>query len=115
GLSSSMVSTVFGQSVTFTASVSAAAPGAGAPSGTVTFLDGSTVLATVNLAAGGTASFSTFDLSVGGHTITAVYSGDGNFLDNSASLAQNVVTDPTTTALSASANPSNLGQGVTFT
>lgn len=115
GFSSSMVGTVFGQTVTFTAGVSAAAPGAGTPTGTITFMDGSTALATVTLAADGTASFSTFALGVGGHTITAVYGGDANFFNNSAAVAQTVVTDATTTTLSSSANPSKLAQGVTFT
>src|SRR5262249_44379944 len=35
---------VFGQSVTFTATVSAASPGSGTPTGTVTFEDGGTTL-----------------------------------------------------------------------
>src|SRR5439155_3414256 len=44
-LTSSTNPTVFGQSVVFTAVVSAASPGAGTPSGTVTFKDGATPLA----------------------------------------------------------------------
>ena len=39
-------SSVFGQPVTFTASVSVNAPGAGNPSGTIVFRDGSTVIGT---------------------------------------------------------------------
>jgi hypothetical protein len=78
-----------GQSVTFTATVSPVSPGTGTPTGTVTFKDGATVLGTTNLAAG-QASFTTSALSVGGHAITASYSGDGSFSASSASLTQNV-------------------------
>jgi len=55
--------------------------GAGAPKsiGSVSFRDGSTVLATVPVDANGRASFSTSSLSVGIHTITATYSNGTNF------------------------------------
>src|SRR5207253_1534833 len=63
---------VFGQPVTFTATVSAVAPGVGTPSGTVTFRDGTTALGTATLT-NGTATLTTSGLSVGSHTITVVY------------------------------------------
>src|SRR5215213_8419843 len=56
-----------GSAVTFTATVN---PG----TGTVDFFDGATPLGTVNIGAGGTASFTTSALTGGGHSITAVYS-----------------------------------------
>ena len=56
-VSSSVNPSVFGQSVTFTATVAAVAPGAGTPSGTVAFKDGAATLSTVALAAG-SATFS---------------------------------------------------------
>ena len=43
---------VFGQSVTFTATVSPTAPGSGTPTGTVIFMDGSTVLGSPILSGG---------------------------------------------------------------
>src|SRR5207249_12223372 len=49
---------VYGQSVTFTATVTATAPGAGTPTGTATFKDGLTTIGTGTLA-GGSATFST--------------------------------------------------------
>ena len=49
-----------------------------APTGVVTFLDGSTVLGTKTLVGSGVASFSTSSLSVGSHAITASYGGDAN-------------------------------------
>jgi len=70
---------VFGQPVLFTATVTAAAPGAGAPTGTVTFFDGATMLGTGTITAG-QATFTTGGLSVGNHSVTASYGGDGNFL-----------------------------------
>ena len=77
-VTSSANPSVFGQSVTFTAQVSAVSPGAGTPTGTVTFKDGSTTLGTGSLSAG-TANFTTAALAVGSHSITAVYGGDTHF------------------------------------
>src|SRR5262249_61585512 len=81
-VTSSLNPSVYGQGVTFTATVSANAPGSGTPQGTVTFLDGSVPLATVPLS-GGTVSFTTAALSGGtNHTITAAYNDtvDSNLL-----------------------------------
>ena len=61
--------------VTFVATVAAA----GTPSGTVTFLDDGTTLATVALDGSGTATLTTSALAVGSHSITATYSGDAGF------------------------------------
>ena len=81
-LSSSQNPSVFGQSVTFTATVSSAS---GTPSGTVTFKDGATTLGTGTLA-GGVATLPTSSLAIGGHTITAVYGGDTNFTGSTSSV-----------------------------
>src|SRR5262249_24234660 len=77
----------WGESLTLTATVAAGAPGAGLPTGTVTFLDVSTALATVPLQVvnGVTqATFFTASLEVGDHRITAVYDGDANFLTSTS-------------------------------
>ena len=101
--------------MTFTATVSAAAPGSGTPTGSVTFMDGSTTLGSATLSSG-KASFKTTSLAVGSQVITAVYGGDGNFTTSpSAALTQTVQQDATTTDLKSSANPSSFGQSVTFT
>ena len=76
-LASSGGSAVYGQPVSFLATVGA---GAGTPGGTVTFPDGATRLATVPLDGSGTATFTTSALSLGSHSITATYSGDADFL-----------------------------------
>ena len=85
GLTSSVNPSSPGQSVTFTATVTPVAPAPGTPSGTVTFLDGTTTLGTgpVTLDANGQATYTTSSLSPGLHVITASYGGDTSF--NSAS------------------------------
>jgi hypothetical protein len=77
--SSALSGSSFGQTVTFTVTVTPAAGSTGTPTGTVTFEEGTTVLGTAPLGTDGTATFSTATLAVGSHTITAVYSGDANF------------------------------------
>ena len=119
GLVSSGSPSVVGQTVIFTATVTAASPGAGSPSGTVTFTDTSTgnVLSTVTLVAG-SASVSVSNLSLGDHLIRADYSGDANFKASFGTFTQTVSPLPlatTTTSLSSSANPSVYGQVVTLT
>src|SRR5262249_12979320 len=88
-ISAATTPSVFGQSVAFTATVTAAVPGMGTPTGTVTFVDGSTPLGSAVLDGSGTASFATSSLGVGAHAITGVYSGDTHFASStSAVLAQ---------------------------
>src|SRR5439155_203068 len=109
-LSSSANPSVFGQSVTFTATVSAVGPGNGTPTGTVTFKDGATALATNNLS-GGQATYSSSTFSVASHSITAVYNGDGNFNTNTSSaLIQTVNLANTLATLTSSTNPTVFGQ-----
>jgi hypothetical protein len=69
-----------GQTVTFTATVAPVSPGAGTPSGTVSFIEGATTLASsVTLNGSDQATFTTSSLASGSHTITASYSGDSSF------------------------------------
>jgi len=106
---------VYGQSISFTASVAAVAPGTGAPAGSVTFSEGSTTLGTVALTAG-VATYTTTKLATGQHTITAAYGGTATFATSTSPvLAQTVNQDGTSTVVTASANPSVFGQSVTFT
>jgi hypothetical protein len=115
-LASSVNPAATGQAVTFTARVAVVAPGAGAPSGTVTFKDGNAVLGTATVGRDGTATLTTSFAAAGGHVITAVYSGDSNFVGSSQALTEQVKAHKqTTTFLSASANPARVGQAVTFT
>jgi hypothetical protein len=109
-VTSSLNPSTYGQSVTFTASVTPATA-----TGTVTFLDGAATLGTVTLAAG-KALFTTAALTAGAHSITGVYSGDAN-VGGSTSPArpQSVKKAPSSTSLVSSLNPSAKGQAVTFT
>ena len=88
-LASSANPSASGQAVTFTATVPAS--GTGTPTGTVTFKAGATALGPVTtLDALGQATFTTSALTVGSHSITAVYGGDANFATStSAALNQN--------------------------
>src|SRR5262249_32323705 len=84
-LSSSTNAAAAGQSVTFTATISVVAPGMGLTSGTVTFMDGTVVLGTAKVNPfSGTARLTTSFAAAGGHAITAVYSGDVNFVGSSS-------------------------------
>jgi len=112
-LTSSKNPSAVGAAVTFTATVTAAPPSTGTPTGTVTFKNGTAILGAVALNAG-TAKLTTSTLTAGNHNITAVYGGSSNFTGNSATLVQ-AVRQPTTTTLVASANPTAFGQPVVFT
>ncbi len=103
----------FNQSMTFLAIVRPAS-GFGFPTGTVTFRDGRTVLATRSLFLG-LATYTTSSLALGSHSITATYNPTGTWLTSSRSLTQVVNSRSTSTSLSSSRNPSNFGQWVTFT
>ncbi len=118
-VSSTANPSVWGQAVTFTATIAAVSPGVGTATGTVTFMEGSTTLASgVGLNGSAQATFTISSLAVGSNTVTANYSGDGNFSSNSASDSgspQIVNKASSTTTVSSAANPSVWGQAVTFT
>jgi hypothetical protein len=104
----------FGEPVTFTATVTVS--GAPVTLGAVTFSEGATVLAgPTALSASGQAALTTSALGPGPHTITAAYSGAPGFGASSAAVTQNVGAAPSQTVLASSANPSGVGQPVTFT
>ena len=106
---------VFGQLVTFTATVSPSSGASGTPTGAITFSDGTTAIGTSTLDANGKGTLSLTSLSVGTHSISAAYSGDANFSGSaSATISQAVNKAATTTTLTASPNPSAFGQSVTF-
>ncbi len=87
---SSASPSVVGSSVSFTAHVTARAPGAGTPTGTVQFqMDGADLGPTVALS-GGSAGFTTSGLPAGTHTIGAIYAGSGSFAGSSDSLSQSI-------------------------
>jgi Bacterial Ig-like domain (group 3) len=82
-----------GQSILFEATVSPTNAAPGIPTGSVTFKEGTTVLATVPLNSAGHALFSYSAFSVGSHTVTADFAGSNGWFDSSTQLVQ-VVHDP---------------------
>ncbi|WP_348270073.1 Ig-like domain repeat protein [Edaphobacter paludis] len=80
--------------VTFTATVTTTS---GNPSGTVTFLDGSTPLGSVTLS-NGVASLAVSSLMVGAHAISAVYNGDSMYNGSSSGSLTETVIDLSITA-----------------
>ena len=86
-LASSLNPSNFGQSVTFTTSVTPQF--SGTVKGTVTFYDGTTALKTVYLS-GEVAKYTTSTLTAGSHSITVTYNGNASFIGSSASLTQTV-------------------------
>lgn len=99
-----------GVAVTFTATVAGSAP-----TGSVRFYDGLTLIGTGTLNGSYQANLTTTTLGGGTHAITAQYVGTSP--STSAALTQTVVeTRPATaTTLTSGANPSNNGVAVTFT
>jgi glucuronoarabinoxylan endo-1,4-beta-xylanase len=79
-----------GAAVMLTATLSSAA---GAPSGTITFLDGTTTLGTSALA-NGVASFTASTLATGNHSLTASYAGTASFAASTSAAVALVVNAP---------------------
>jgi hypothetical protein len=117
GIATSLTPSAPGTTVTFTATVSAAAP-----TGTVNFNDGASSIAGCSAAvvtgSGNvrTAQCATSALTVGTHSITAVYSGDATNNGSTSSVLSQVVNGAaSTTSIGTTLNPSTAGTSVTFT
>lgn len=83
---------IVNSTVTLTAIVTPPSANGNTATGNVTFMDGSTSLGTVAIGDTGHATLATASLAFGPHTITAVYSGDANFIGStSASFTEHIV------------------------
>jgi hypothetical protein len=112
-LKSNLNPSVYGQSVTVAATVSSRGPNA--PSGTVTFKNGSKWLHSVTLI-DGVAMLTTKALPVGTLSINATYNGAPESIKStSLPVIQVVSTASSTTTIKSSVNPSAQGQPVKFT
>jgi hypothetical protein len=112
-LTASTLTPVYSQPVTLTATVNGA-PHSN-PTGTVTFLDGTTSIGTGSVAADGTATLTTSALGVGTHSITASYGGDlGDTPSTSTAVSVTVKRESTTTTLTGSGNPVTDGGSVIY-
>jgi hypothetical protein len=109
--------TVFGQSTTFSASVTSSC--AGSVSGSVQFqVDGANFGPSQPVDGGGHASLATSALSVGNHSVKAVFSSNNSDVQGSTGTqVTNQIVNPasTSTAVSSSNNPSEFGSNVVFT
>jgi hypothetical protein len=112
-IASSLNPSASGQSVTFTATVTAPS---GSPGGSVTFFDGATNLGNMNLV-NGQASLAVSNLALGTHSIYAIYSGDPQFASSMSipPIAQSIRQFASNTSLIASSPSPTFGQAVTFT
>jgi hypothetical protein len=112
-VTSSLNPSTFTDSVTLTAKVTPAS--GAAATGTITFMDGSTVLATRALS-NGVASFPTTALRAGAHSVTAVYNGSGHDQSSTSAILRQTVNKATSTiSVTSSLNPSTFGQSVKIT
>ena len=105
---------VTGQPLSLTATVSATAPGAGTPTGTVTFTVDGGVPDTVALV-NGVATLSGITLIGGSHTIDVGYGGDASFNASTSSFDRTIAAGGTTVTVTASPTTANFGQPITFT
>jgi hypothetical protein len=109
-LTSSLNPANFGVSVTFTATVTTT--GANAPTGTVTFNDGTTALGTGTLNGSQVATFATSTLTVGTHSITAVYGGDTNNAGSTSAILSQVIVAPAFTLTNTGVTSQTVKAGV---
>jgi hypothetical protein len=108
-LDSSANPSIFGQPITFVATVFANAPGNGSATGTVTFRDGNVVLGTVPIVANSEAFFTVFNLPVGSHPMSAFYSGDRHFIASVSAVSVQVVDPRPSAALAGLATAPHVG------
>lgn len=115
GVTSSKNPSGFGESVTFTATVTAVAPGGGTPGGSIQFrIDGNNADGPVPLN-NGSATLTTSTLTPGSHSVEAVYGGATGYNGSTGTLTQQVGLIPTSTTLTTSPSSSVFGQNVTLT
>ncbi len=117
-VTSTPVSSVFSQEVTFDVSVTSKSPAVATPVGNVTLKDGTcagtTIGGPVALDADGEATFTVSTLAVGTHTITACYAGNASFEGSDGGVSHTVDQASTATAVTSSPNPSVLNEAVSF-
>jgi hypothetical protein len=113
-LASSLNPSIYGQNVTWTATVTTA--GSVPPMGKVKFIWNGNSIGSVTLNSSGVATLTKLNLNADSYPLTAVYAGDANNLGSTSSVLSQVVTQATSAAtLTSSPNPSTPGQAVTFT
>jgi hypothetical protein len=111
-LTSSLSTSTYGETVTLTATLNPLSA-----TGTITFKDGVTALASPVTLVSGVAHLPISSLAVGAHSLTAVYGGDASNAASTSTpaLSHPVTQIPTTTTLTSSQNPSGFGRSVVLT
>ena len=113
-LATSNATVAVGSSLTLTANVTST--NGPAPTGMVSFTEGTTTLGSATLNASGVASLPFSSLPPGTHEIVATYAGDASDAPStSTALLQTVQQISTVTLLAASANPGSAGATLQFT
>jgi hypothetical protein len=113
-LVSSLNPSIYGQKVTWTATVTSS--GSITPTGKVRFTSSGYTIGSATLNSGGVASLTRSNLNADPYPLTAVYVGDAANLGSTSAVLNQVVLQTTTSAtLTSSPNPSTQGQAVTFT
>jgi hypothetical protein len=113
-LASNLDPSIYGQLITWTATVTTS--GIVAPTGEVNFTWSGNTIGTARLNASGLATLARSNLNADSYPLTAVYLGDANNADSTSAILNQVVKETTSAAtLSSSPNPSTKAQAVTFT
>jgi hypothetical protein len=113
-LVSNLNPSIYGQSVTWTATVTTA--GSVVPTGTVAFTWSGYTIGTAKLNASGVATLTKSILNADSYPLTAVSKGDANNLGSASAILNQIVQQTTSSAtLTSSPNPSTPSQAVTFT
>src|SRR4029077_16027713 len=105
---------VFGDTVTITATVNSPCGSAVTTGSALISIDGGSGTS-VPVNASGVATTSTSSLGGGTHSITATYVSVSALQPSTGTTSQTVNPAPSTTTLTSSLNPSNVGNSVTFT
>jgi hypothetical protein len=113
-LTSSLNPSIYGQTVTFAATVTGSGPIA--PTGNVRFTSGGNFVGVATLNANGVGVFTTAKLNADPIPLTAVYLGDPSNAQSTSAVWNQVVKQTTSAAtITSSLSPSKQGQAVTFT
>jgi hypothetical protein len=113
-LTSTQNPSLYGQAVTWTATVTSS--GSITPTGKVTFTWSGFTIGTATLNSSGLATLTRSYLNADPYPLTAVYHGDANNFGSTSAVLNQLVQQTTSAAtISSSPNPSTHGQAVTFT
>jgi sugar lactone lactonase YvrE len=107
----------FGAPITFTVTVSSSSPGT--PTGIVSLMEGASTLGTGSLDGSGHASFTTntgaSPLSPGLHFISAVYTGDANFVGSATQPIVQTINQPTAISVTPASSTVTIASGQSAT